>query len=283
MEYCVFLIFCVYIVVCRRILGIMDKLETNDEISMYCKVMSNLGSSYFQGSKTTEAKAVFVDLSDLLWNLIQLNCHHVNLNLPGNELLRQTCMEMQVSYDQAINYLITISHSLAVLKEREVSVSYLLRRTLNRAAPSLFTDPAASLLMLVDGEESAGPLLPFDSLVNEVSLAHRLVIARAASKNLLATLPAAATSTPVPAPFSTPSHTKMRNNRKLKIGFITCDFNDHPTAHLVEGIFAIVQQQRSSLVTVGTSRGGRGMFDMELVAFSYGVRLRNEMNVASEL
>lgn len=234
--------------------------------------MSNLGASYFQGSKTAEANAVFIDLSELLRNVLQLNCLEVDLSQSGNELLRATCLEMQVGYDQAINYLTTISHSLAVFKGREEAVSYLLRRTLNRAAPPLMTDSAATLSLLVDGEKGTGPLLPFDSLVNEVSLSHRLIIARAASNYLLDTIPATATSFSA----SVPSHGNSRNwttsrNRKLKIGFITCDFNDHPTAHLVEGIFAIVQQQRLLLSSVETSGGGGRMFAMELVAFSYGV------------
>jgi hypothetical protein len=235
----------------------------------------------------------------LLSQLLQLNCHQhgVDLHAQGNELLQTTCSEMQLSHDQAVNYLVTIAHSLAVFREREVSVAYLLRRTLlGTTAVSQHRLPADKIkdndnsnsnnntytgrAGVKDGvfkdeaevAEGTGPLLPFDSLLNEVSLPHRLLIARAYSNHLLRSLPTTTgptTNATATTTRYTDINTRSITKPKMKIGFISCDFNDHPTAHLVEGIFDVVQQYRSSS---DAGAGGRGMFATELVAFSYGVR-----------
>ena len=47
------------------------------------------------------------------------------------------------------------------------------------------------------------------------------------------------THTPTPTP-STPPH---RPPPRLRLGFISYDFNDHPTAHLVEAIFDVVRRR----------------------------------------
>ena len=251
----------------------MGKVETNAEISMYCKVSTNLGATYFQASNTTQALKIFVDLRDMLWNIMRMNCDSVDFNMGGIDLLRDICLEMQLNYDNAVNYILTISHSLANFKDREVMLSYLLRRTLLGTSAKKdvlsrvhFSDPAARLVYS-DIDEGTGALLPFDSLINDVSLSHRLLVAQAASNALSVTLPA----------DSRGSYGKFTDGNynfqsgKLKIGFITCDFNDHPTAHLVEGIFSVVRRLRETTMGAARSQSHAGIFDIEIVAFSYGV------------
>lgn len=56
-----------------------------------------------------------------------------------------------------------------------------------------------------------------------------------------------------------PCCTARMSGNTLRIGFMSCDFNDHPTAHLVEGIFSVFAKMRESLV-----------HRLELIVFSYG-------------
>jgi predicted O-linked N-acetylglucosamine transferase (SPINDLY family) len=46
----------------------------------------------------------------------------------------------------------------------------------------------------------------------------------------------------------------------LRVGFISCDFNDHPTAHLVEAIFSVFAKMRAA----------RDHHHFKLIVFSYG-------------
>ena len=38
----------------------------------------------------------------------------------------------------------------------------------------------------------------------------------------------------------------FNSKQKIKIGFLSYDFNDHPTSHLIEGIFNIISTQKST-------------------------------------
>ena len=226
---------------------------------------------------------MFEGLSAYVWNLMKLNCHVTDLTTESNALLRESCVEMQMSYDQAVNYLTIIAHSLAIFKDREISLAYLMRRTLLGTTVKhevlhspLCLHQSTAQLLCSELSEGSGPLLPFDSLINDVSLAHRYHIARAASSQLLSTLPLTHSThtTHHTSDISGTSVTHndrnitVRSDRNIKIGFITCDFNNHPTAHLVEGIFAVVRKLRAGSEHVSRNKG---IFSgVELIAFSYG-------------
>jgi len=165
-----------------------------------------------------------------------------------------------------------------------------------------------------------GPLLPFDTLMMDVPLDVKLHIAKAASLsytyykhradpsvlpitcttggrptgNVGNTHSSITTHTISPAPLPQPqSHSLPHSlphilhcSRTLRLGFISYDFNDHPTAHLADAIFHIVREfQRSTHSTSGHNSGSSGdindnindsttathsMHSIELIIFSYG-------------
>ena len=117
-----------------------------------------------------------------------------------------------------------------------------------------------------------GPMLPFDTLLMPVSLRTRLIIAYGASMHISASIfPSLHTST-----FQT-NHQQQHQpqyqqgqgkgnepgikgiKKSLRIGFMSYDFNDHPTAHLVEGIFDVVYRRNQYAQRKYT-----------LIIFSYG-------------
>jgi hypothetical protein len=59
---------------------------------------------------------------------------------------------------------------------------------------------------------------------------------------------------------------------RLRLGFVSYDFNDHPTAHLVEAIFDVVRRGATPPPPPpAPARPGRHVFaSAELVVYSYG-------------
>ena len=102
-------------------------------------------------------------------------------------------------------------------------------------------------------------MLPFDTLLMPVSLQTRLIIAYGASMHI-----SASTFTRPHHNQQPPQQVKAEGgmNKLLRIGFMSYDFNDHPTAHLLEGIFDVVyrRNQRHQFVP----------HKYTLIIFSYG-------------
>lgn len=85
-------------------------------------------------------------------------------------------------------------------------------------------------------------MLPFETLLLPVPLPIKQTIATAASNVV------------VSSAATIPLHEKTcPSSSVLRIGFISHDFNNHPTAHLVEALFALRNAQ------------------VELYAYNYGV------------
>lgn len=100
-----------------------------------------------------------------------------------------------------------------------------------------------------------GGLMPFDSLLEELPLSTRLVIAESTSRSVVAARinrDLNATATPH---LSVDSNST--NPRPLRLGFISFDFNNHPTAHLAEGIYRFI-------------RGHTSFQPVRLFTYSYG-------------
>ena len=109
------------------------------------------------------------------------------------------------------------------------------------------------------------PLLaPFDALLCPyVTHASRLYLARRASAHIQQHItPAPGSLSPTPAPgFRTADGV-------LRIGFISYDINNHPTAHLLEAVFLEV---RAALGGSGGGSGGGGVFgQVQLYVYAYG-------------
>ena len=71
-------------------------------------------------------------------------------------------------------------------------------------------------------------------------------------------------------PFPT-EYFPLKSRRKLKIGFISHDFNAHPTAHLVEAIFVEINRYTNSIDQRNhSSDHAHVFFDVNLYIYSYG-------------
>lgn len=89
---------------------------------------------------------------------------------------------------------------------------------------------------IVDNEEDnnyPGPLLPFESLMIDIPLSTRLLLAQSASTIASKAVVSVNNSITINA-----------KNDKLIIGFFSCDFGDHPTSHLLLGLFANIHRLR---------------------------------------
>ena len=109
-----------------------------------------------------------------------------------------------------------------------------------------------------------GPLLPFDTLLLSVSLQTRLLIAYATSMSYGTISHNHSKSNNTSS--SMINHNNTTSTSPLRIGFMSYDFNDHPTAHLVEGIFDIVRKQ----VLQQEHSTHEYNFKYRLIIFSYG-------------
>lgn len=77
---------------------------------------------------------------------------------------------------------------------------------------------------------------------------------------------------------ATDSSMTRDGNNKLKLGFLSYDFNNHPTAHLVEAIFSEVVHYRGCTVSAGEVctfdhdwRMSNRCTAIELLVYNYGV------------
>lgn len=112
-----------------------------------------------------------------------------------------------------------------------------------------------TLLAAASNYHIMGPILPFTSLLLPLTLQTRLQIAQAINSfyNITSTV----------SHYMQPA-IRADNPHTLRIGFISFDFNNHPTAHLIEAIFNATTEQRR--------RGnGRMLFtQVQLIIYSYG-------------
>jgi hypothetical protein len=81
-------------------------------------------------------------------------------------------------------------------------------------------------------------MLPFDTLLQPISLERRLYIAASYQFGVL--------SGEYQQPRNQARLPQDNHPKGIKLGFLSYDFNDHPTAHLVEGLFTTIKQSQSS-------------------------------------
>jgi hypothetical protein len=115
-----------------------------------------------------------------------------------------------------------------------------------------------------------GPLLPFDVLMQPVHHSFKLALSASHSLHIH---PAA-----IAQHSSVPSY-----GRKLRLGFMSYDICDHPTAHMLEAVFALIAHAKDpgedrSMMTEKTYQalhryqpGDSRLFNgVELVLFTFG-------------
>ena len=140
---------------------------------------------------------------------------HPTLVLDPSEL-RVTCDGLRMEMMSAVSHILHIERATCDWKEREVLENFLLRETLQAYQnwPGKVTG-----------------MLPFDSLlVPFVSLEDRRRLAEGHVQSRV---------------LSNPVETAaVAHNAQIRLGFLGYDFNNHPTAHLVEAVFDVIRKQR---------------------------------------
>lgn len=223
-------------------------------------VMLNLAIAYMQNGQQNDAKTIILTIIPPLeasyghlncspWsdfkNFFLTNCDKDNESYNQYASMCEACSESRYYLIAALSNLLNIQRSVVYWMNSETITNVLLQETLDQ-------------IQLRSGL-SQGPLLPFDTMLLSITSEDRKKIAMASSLLLLSTK--TANSSP-------PSFNNTSTTNKLKIGFLSYDMNDHPTAHLVEAIFSIVQKQRKS----GNCDTSINMYcNCELIIFNYGV------------
>lgn len=85
-------------------------------------------------------------------------------------------------------------------------------------------------MSIIGSARFPGPLMPFHSLLSELSLDDRLTIARFTSSLKYTPFINNKTSVTISS--------KGEEDYELRLGFLSYDFGDHPTSHLIYGLFA---------------------------------------------
>jgi hypothetical protein len=120
-----------------------------------------------------------------------------------------------------------------------------------------------------------GPLLPFDTLMMPMPLSTRLEIATATSLayKYIPYVPPVLGGQPPAQLQDTQLLHGSSGRRRLRLGFMSFDFNDHPTAHLIEAVFQIITAAQRATTTAderNSSATGSLFHGVELIVFSYG-------------
>jgi protein O-GlcNAc transferase len=92
-------------------------------------------------------------------------------------------------------------------------------------------------------------LLPFDTLLYPMTPSERKQVAIVHSRQFDALHIGRGTTTSA-------SHYQQKHleSSRLHVGFVSYDFSDHPTTHLMEGVFALVNRSQSKLIAFGYGR-----------------------------
>ena len=140
------------------------------------------------------------------------------------------CEELRKNIGLATSHLLNLQRKTCSWKSYEATVVYIIQLTLN-----------------YDGVTFSPFLSPFDSLLVQISQMDRKKIAINYSDNI--------------SGLSSNKRGRVIPQKNLTIGFVSFDFNDHPTAHLIESIFDIIKKKRISM----------GTYDnVKTILFSYG-------------
>jgi tetratricopeptide (TPR) repeat protein len=249
----------------------------------YMKIRSNLFLAYFQKGALKEAfqlakeyqkylqsnyekiilfkesqQSPDYDLNNLLLSddgkEIMLSNHS---NQPSKELasISMGLSFLEISLHGILSNFLVIQRSSLHFQDWELSYTKILHQTLN-------------YINLVKREY--GPLLPFDSLLIPITMTERLIVANSLANNYYQTLSFNKDTTMrkplvnaseyilfyesllfLPSTVDQRPRIEMPLRREnsvycspVRIGFISYDFNDHPTSHLIEGFFQLIHSFR---------------------------------------
>ena len=206
----------------------------------YLMVKSNLAAAYLQLGVLSRA---FDEITELIRTLSKEQADHCQSS--GTiEARLVPCDEVERTISSSLGVQMIIQRASALWRGWEVLVDRVVKDTLSNVAAGLSFE---------------GPLLPFDTLLTVMALSERLAIARAASAVLSRGR----------QELTDVSIVRNVKPQKLRIGFMSFDFNNHPTAHLVEGIFSVIRRYSDKKNNSASTKSSR-FADVELYIYSYG-------------
>lgn len=101
-----------------------------------------------------------------------------------------------------------------------------------------------------------GPILPFDSLLSALTPLERKQLAVVRSRQF-----EVENAPKLPVPLQHGESGGMR----LHVGVLSYDFNDHPTTHLISGLFVATQRQHCKLIAFGYGRDGGNEYRKRII------------------
>ena len=261
-------------------------LETTVSWDLEVMLRKNLGVALFLFRKYAEAE------HELLENIaVHKSIHYDHCGRNNNKLA-----DTSVCHD-LIHSELFVQHKVYLLRRSTCKwqeVEYLTHTLIQSSiisATKIIDDSTHSTLLDVQAKKYKvgekrdirffdGPFLPFDTLSVEMSLEERFIIARAFALGYERKQRSILLLKDICVDESC-GRSSGRNVPELRLGFISFDFNDHPTAYMIEGLFRAIKS-----VKTGSGERHEGTDVRHFVhttVFSYGKDDGSQMRRISEL
>lgn len=206
------------------------------------RMRANLALAYYQQLSFRKALEASQDMINLLHNSID------TISVIQSHMDISTYVAL---LDGAYGNQLIISRAALSWQGTEERLHRLLRSTLNK-----HLSISSSKMVNHTGSMVVGPYLPFDSLLDDVSLADRLSIATYTSsmfrKIQATTVERVDTALQVQAP-----------SKSLHIALYSTDFCDHPTTHLMLGLYLYLHRQKQR-------QPSTWYHSIQLIVYDYG-------------
>ena len=208
---------------------------------------TNYGVNLLQQYQYDKANDQFLRVIHRLETLIQLNCLELdkkNVNNVDRDKLMKVCDDLSFARSFTLHKMYTVHKGCVYWKGWETMLETLVQDTVKFAIQYIeYWQKEINMKELYTEQHSTnnenigqqriiktfdGPLLPFDTLQVEISLSRRMLIADTYALNYYQ--------------VDTYQHKIHQEIYKdtipiLKLGFLSYDFKEHPTARMIEGIF----------------------------------------------
>lgn len=210
--------------------------ELRHKSDVYIMAKLNLGAAHFQLDQFYAAKVVLDEILTDLLSLYHL-CTKNNHSQIGNSNYPH-CTKFQIDYGGGLSHLLNLQ-----------------RRTFDWNLYEERIETSINLSAYLLRSFHAGPILPFDSLLMDVSLQQRHDIA--VQHSSLYTKKANKLHSVIT--------TSDKTHTRFQIGFLSYDYSDHPTAHLIETIFHYIQYYKNH-----HCKHNSVICNVEVIGLSYG-------------
>ena len=215
-------------------------------------VRKNLGIAFFLSKRYAEAELEFMEAMNSHQSIREERCGH---NAPTSTL--NVCENINRSELFVLHKLYTLRRSTAKWESWESVTDILTKSSVTTAIEIIQQNGLQNSTKYSVGEQRIapffdGPFLPFDTLSVDMTHEERFLIARAFALNF-AEKREVQVSIPHISDVICLAETRPKTDHdhhkmvipKLRLGFMSFDFNEHPTAQMVEGLFRVMSSYNS--------------------------------------